>query len=224
MAHGQLRPPKFIAPQTPILSTEPPEGEGWIHEIKHDGFHRGSRRPAERSDVYRPEGMLILPPRLPKPKSPTSARRVRMRAKTQKCLLFSLALVALLPAPQAIAQDPAIRVRIELTTLYVISFHDDFSGLDMTGQAYGRMGFSFAGAGAPRPSLSVTMIWNRHECEPSIGTGCLISDSPPYTTDFGSHRSVNVSEMWLRQVWRTGGGETVLPFRQRNNLIDVKKS
>jgi hypothetical protein len=147
-----------------------------------------------------------------------------MRAKTQKCLLFSLALVALLPAPQAIAQDPAIRVRIELTTLYVISFHDDFSGLDMTGQAYGRMGFSFAGAGAPRPSLSVTMIWNRHECEPSIGTGCLISDSPPYTTDFGSHRSVNVSEMWLRQVWRTGGGETVLPFRQRNNLIDVKKS
>src|SRR5688572_28480308 len=32
------RLPKFIAPQVPILSAEPPEGDGWIHEIKHDGF------------------------------------------------------------------------------------------------------------------------------------------------------------------------------------------
>jgi DNA ligase D-like protein (predicted ligase) len=30
--------PKFIAPQVPILSAEPAEGPGWIHEIKHDGF------------------------------------------------------------------------------------------------------------------------------------------------------------------------------------------
>jgi ATP-dependent DNA ligase len=34
MPTGQLRLPKFIA----ILSAEPPKGEGWIHEIKHDGF------------------------------------------------------------------------------------------------------------------------------------------------------------------------------------------
>ncbi|HEY7765189.1 MAG TPA: ATP-dependent DNA ligase [Aestuariivirgaceae bacterium] len=32
------RLPKFIPPQTPVLSAEPPEGDGWIHEIKHDGF------------------------------------------------------------------------------------------------------------------------------------------------------------------------------------------
>lgn len=32
------RLPSFIAPQTPALSAEPPEGDGWIHEIKHDGF------------------------------------------------------------------------------------------------------------------------------------------------------------------------------------------
>jgi ATP-dependent DNA ligase len=30
--------PAFIAPQIPVLSTEPPRGGGWIHEIKHDGF------------------------------------------------------------------------------------------------------------------------------------------------------------------------------------------
>jgi DNA ligase D len=38
MPVSQSRPPKFIAPQVPILSVEPPQGDGWIHEIKHDGF------------------------------------------------------------------------------------------------------------------------------------------------------------------------------------------
>jgi bifunctional non-homologous end joining protein LigD len=38
MVVSQSRPPKFITPQLPILSAEPPEGNGWIHEIKHDGF------------------------------------------------------------------------------------------------------------------------------------------------------------------------------------------
>jgi hypothetical protein len=30
--------PKFLAPQVPVLTAEPPTGPGWIHEIKHDGF------------------------------------------------------------------------------------------------------------------------------------------------------------------------------------------
>jgi len=38
MPVSALRLPKFIAPQVPILSAEPPGGDGWIHEIKHDGF------------------------------------------------------------------------------------------------------------------------------------------------------------------------------------------
>jgi DNA ligase D-like protein (predicted ligase) len=40
----------FIPPQLPTLAEQPPEGSGWIHEIKHDGFrtivvieHRGAR-------------------------------------------------------------------------------------------------------------------------------------------------------------------------------------
>jgi bifunctional non-homologous end joining protein LigD len=28
----------FIEPQLPTLTDEPPEGEDWIHEIKHDGY------------------------------------------------------------------------------------------------------------------------------------------------------------------------------------------
>jgi DNA ligase D-like protein (predicted ligase) len=38
MPVSQSPVPKFIAPQVPILSAEPPTGSGWIHEIKHDGF------------------------------------------------------------------------------------------------------------------------------------------------------------------------------------------
>lgn len=31
-------PLKFIPPQTPTLADKPPEGEGWIHEVKYDGY------------------------------------------------------------------------------------------------------------------------------------------------------------------------------------------
>jgi bifunctional non-homologous end joining protein LigD len=44
-----LRLPKFIAPQLPVLSAEPPEGDGWLHEIKHDGFRTLIR--IDRGDV-----------------------------------------------------------------------------------------------------------------------------------------------------------------------------
>jgi bifunctional non-homologous end joining protein LigD len=38
MLRGSTNLPAFIAPQIPVLSTEPPTGQGWIHEIKHDGY------------------------------------------------------------------------------------------------------------------------------------------------------------------------------------------
>jgi ATP-dependent DNA ligase len=28
----------FIKPELPTIVPEPPTGEGWIHEIKHDGY------------------------------------------------------------------------------------------------------------------------------------------------------------------------------------------
>jgi bifunctional non-homologous end joining protein LigD len=30
--------PKFIPPQLPSLTDQPPEGADWIHEVKHDGY------------------------------------------------------------------------------------------------------------------------------------------------------------------------------------------
>src|SRR5215203_4577400 len=33
-----LQPPGFIRPALPVLATKVPSGDGWIHELKHDGF------------------------------------------------------------------------------------------------------------------------------------------------------------------------------------------
>jgi hypothetical protein len=34
----RLQPPGFIRPCQPVLSAKVPYGDGWIHELKHDGF------------------------------------------------------------------------------------------------------------------------------------------------------------------------------------------
>jgi len=34
---------RFIPPQLPSLTDQPPEGADWIHEVKHDGY-RGTVR------------------------------------------------------------------------------------------------------------------------------------------------------------------------------------
>src|SRR4026208_234725 len=38
MAPSKLDPIGFIKPELPTLVSEPPTGEGWIHEIKYDGY------------------------------------------------------------------------------------------------------------------------------------------------------------------------------------------
>jgi hypothetical protein len=34
----QLKPPGFVVPAKPVLSLKVPVGDGWLHELKHDGF------------------------------------------------------------------------------------------------------------------------------------------------------------------------------------------
>lgn len=43
-AAGGLSPmPVFIAPQLPTLVPAPPQGDAWVHEIKHDGYRKHAR-------------------------------------------------------------------------------------------------------------------------------------------------------------------------------------
>jgi len=37
------RPPKWIKPQLPRLVEEAPSGDGWVHEVKYDGYRMHAR-------------------------------------------------------------------------------------------------------------------------------------------------------------------------------------
>ena len=37
LARDRRRPRGFIRPALPVLATKVPVGDGWIHELKHDG-------------------------------------------------------------------------------------------------------------------------------------------------------------------------------------------
>src|SRR5215211_9235065 len=38
LARDRRSPPGFIRPALPVLATKVPAGDGWPHELKHDGF------------------------------------------------------------------------------------------------------------------------------------------------------------------------------------------
>ena len=55
---GLLRamPPGFIAPCLPTKAKQPPSGERWLHEIKHDGFRVIARKDGPRLKLYNRPG------------------------------------------------------------------------------------------------------------------------------------------------------------------------
>ena len=49
LSRPRTLPPGFIAPCLPTSATQPPSGEVWLHEIKHDGFRViAASRPARQ--------------------------------------------------------------------------------------------------------------------------------------------------------------------------------
>jgi bifunctional non-homologous end joining protein LigD len=49
-------PPGFIAPCLPTSAPQPPSGDLWLHEIKHDGFRVIARKEGKRVKLYRLAG------------------------------------------------------------------------------------------------------------------------------------------------------------------------
>jgi bifunctional non-homologous end joining protein LigD len=45
-------PPGFIAPCLPTKAQQPPSGDAWLHEIKHDGFRVIARKDGPRVRLY----------------------------------------------------------------------------------------------------------------------------------------------------------------------------
>jgi bifunctional non-homologous end joining protein LigD len=52
-------PPGFIVPLMPTLVDEPPTTEGWIHEVKHDGYRTILAVYGASTRAFTPEGPAI---------------------------------------------------------------------------------------------------------------------------------------------------------------------
>jgi ATP-dependent DNA ligase len=50
--HPRALPEGFIAPCLPTNAPQPPSGEQWLHEIKHDGFRVIARKDGNRVRLY----------------------------------------------------------------------------------------------------------------------------------------------------------------------------
>ena len=60
LSRPRALPAGFIAPCLPTNAPQPPSGEAWLHEIKHDGFRVIARKDGERVKLYsRPGNDLI---------------------------------------------------------------------------------------------------------------------------------------------------------------------
>src|SRR3954452_8004254 len=78
----RLRPPGFIVPCQPVLAPKVPEGDGWLHELKHDGSYHRIRR-ARRSGCGAPTAGTGPPrwSRSPRPSWPAGHQdRLRWRS------------------------------------------------------------------------------------------------------------------------------------------------
>jgi ATP-dependent DNA ligase len=52
LSHPRALPAGFIAPCLPSSAPQPPSGEAWLHEIKHDGFRVIARKSGDRVKLY----------------------------------------------------------------------------------------------------------------------------------------------------------------------------
>ena len=44
LLHSRRLPPGFVQPRLPSSADQPPFGDKWVHEIKHDGYRMMVRR------------------------------------------------------------------------------------------------------------------------------------------------------------------------------------
>ena len=52
LSYKRTLPAGFIQPCLPTSAKQPPAGDGWLHEIKHDGFRVIARKDGKRVRLY----------------------------------------------------------------------------------------------------------------------------------------------------------------------------
>jgi hypothetical protein len=63
LARDRRQPPGFIRPCQPVLSLKVPVGDGWIHELKHDGFRVIALKDGDEVRLWSRNGRNWWPPR-----------------------------------------------------------------------------------------------------------------------------------------------------------------
>jgi ATP dependent DNA ligase domain len=97
-------PAGFIAPCLPTSAPQPPSGEAWLHEIKHDGFRLIARKDGGRVKLYsRPGNDLTDQRPLPAQYNFRSKEGTRMSARNDP--LFKADSVMLGLSAQKARQD-----------------------------------------------------------------------------------------------------------------------
>jgi bifunctional non-homologous end joining protein LigD len=56
LVRDQRRPPGFIPPCQPVVAEKVSGGDGWIHELKHDGFRIIARKHGESVRLWSRNG------------------------------------------------------------------------------------------------------------------------------------------------------------------------
>src|SRR5262245_9007003 len=57
MSRAPLTSPCFVEPMVPVIAVTPPEGDGWLHEIKYDGYRTILAVDGERNRAYSRNGL-----------------------------------------------------------------------------------------------------------------------------------------------------------------------
>jgi bifunctional non-homologous end joining protein LigD len=56
LARDRRQPPGFVRPCQPVISLKVPVGDGWIHELKHDGFRIIARKEGDHVRLWSRNG------------------------------------------------------------------------------------------------------------------------------------------------------------------------
>jgi hypothetical protein len=82
------RPPSgFIQPCLPSPADHPPSGPGWLHGIKHDGFHMMARRDAAGMRLLTRNGIdcyMIVSKAGPPPPAPIASANIQFKQSSRR--------------------------------------------------------------------------------------------------------------------------------------------
>src|SRR5215207_1927346 len=93
LARDRRRPPGFIPPCQPVVAEKAPAGDGWLHELKHDGFRIIARKEGDSVRLWSRNGrdwtaefVAIVTALRELPPSSSTARRLRTAPRVCRTL------------------------------------------------------------------------------------------------------------------------------------------